>query len=49
MMAGHHHGSGTPTSSRAILHHTDPNEPNILKGSLFEGLYDFQAHEAEEL
>ena len=22
--AGHHHGSDTPTSPRAILHHTDP-------------------------
>ena len=30
----HHHGSDTPTSARAILHHTDQNGPNILKGSV---------------
>ena len=34
MRAGHHHGSNRPTSPRAILHHTDPNGPNILKGSV---------------
>ena len=28
--AGHHHGSDTPTSARAILHHTDQKEPNIM-------------------
>ena len=33
-MAWHHHGSDTPTSARAVLHHTDPNGPNILKGSV---------------
>ena len=30
----HHHGSDTQTSARAILHHTDPKGPNILKGSV---------------
>ena len=30
----HHHGSDTPTSARAILHHTDQKGPNILKGSV---------------
>ena len=34
MRAGHHHGSDTPTSARAILHHTDQNGPNILTGSV---------------
>ena len=33
-MAWHHHGSDRPTSARAVLHHTDPNGPNILKGSV---------------
>ena len=32
--AWHHHGSDTPTSARAVLHHTDPNGPNILKESV---------------
>ena len=32
--AGHHHGSDTPTSARAILHHTDQKGPNILTGSV---------------
>ena len=27
MRAWHHHGSDTPTSPRAILHHTDPKAP----------------------
>ena len=31
-MAWHHHGSDKPTSTRAILHHTDPNAPNISGG-----------------
>ena len=34
-MAWHHHGSDTPTSARAVLYHTDPNGPNILKGSVY--------------
>ena len=34
MRARHHHGSDTPTSPRAILHHTDPNAPNISGGSV---------------
>ena len=29
---GHHHGSDTPASARAILHHTDQKGPNILTG-----------------
>ena len=29
----HHHGSDTPTSARAILHHTDQKGPNILHPS----------------
>ena len=29
-----HHGSDTPTSARAILHHTDQKGPNILTGSV---------------
>ena len=33
-MAWQHHGSDTPTSARTVLHHTDPNGPNILKGSV---------------
>ena len=33
-MAWHHHGSDKPTSTRAILHHTDPNAPNISGGSV---------------
>ena len=32
---GHHHGSDMPTSARAVLHHTDPNGSNILKGSVY--------------
>ena len=32
--AGHHHGSDTPTSARAVLHHTDQKGPNILTGSV---------------
>ena len=32
--AGHHHGSDTPTSARAILYHTDQKGPNILTGSV---------------
>ena len=32
--AWHHHGSDTPTSAKAILHHTDQKGPNILKGSV---------------
>ena len=35
-MAWHHHGSDTPTSAWAILHHTDQNGQNILKGSVPE-------------
>ena len=27
-----HHGSDTPTSVRALLHHKDQKGPNILKG-----------------
>ena len=34
--AGHHHVSDMPTSARAILHHTDQNGQNILKGSVYE-------------
>ena len=34
MRAGHYHVSNRPTSPRAILHHTDPNRPNIMKGSV---------------
>ena len=34
MRAWHHHGSDMPTSPRAILHHTDPNTPNISGGSV---------------
>ena len=34
MRAWYHHGSDTPTSPRAILHHTDPNPPNISGGSV---------------
>ena len=30
----HCHGSDTPTSPRAILHHTDPSAPNISGGSV---------------
>ena len=30
--------SDRPTSPRAILHHTDPNRPNILKGSVYFGI-----------
>ena len=37
--AWHHHGSDTPTSARAILHHTDQKGPNILKGSVYKDLY----------
>ena len=29
-MAGHHHGSDTPTSAMAVLHHTDLKGPNNL-------------------
>ena len=32
--AGHHHGSDTPTSARAILYHTDQKEPNIMHPSV---------------
>ena len=32
-----HHGSDTPTSARAILHHTDLKGPNILKRSVAAG------------
>ena len=32
--AGPHHGSDTPTSAGATLHHTDQKGPNILKGSV---------------
>ena len=31
---GHHHGSDTPTSARAILHHTDQKGPNNLHPSV---------------
>ena len=31
---GHHHGSDTPTSARAVLLHTDQKGPNILAGSV---------------
>ena len=37
--AWHHHGSDRPTSARAVLHHTDPNGPNILKGSVLQTIY----------
>ena len=30
----HHHGSDTPTSARAVLHHTDPKVPNIMEPSV---------------
>ena len=33
-MAWRHHGSDKPASARAVLHHTDPNGPNNLKGSV---------------
>ena len=32
----HHHGSDTPTSPKAILHHTDPNATNISGGSVWD-------------
>ena len=32
--ARHHHGSDTPTSARAILHHTDQKGPNIMHPSV---------------
>ena len=32
--ARHHHGSNTPTSARAILHHTDQKGPNIMRPSV---------------
>ena len=32
--AGHHHGSDTPTSARAVLHHTDQKVPNIMDPSV---------------
>ena len=31
---GHHHGSDTPTSARAVLLHKDQKGPNILTGSV---------------
>ena len=34
-------GSDTPTSARAILHHTDQKGPNILTGSVY---YTDQLH-----
>ena len=40
-MAWHHHGSDTPTSARAILHHTDQKEQNVLKGSVHEHLSSY--------
>ena len=33
-LEGQGHGSDTPTSARAILHYTDQNRQNILKGSV---------------
>ena len=30
----HHHGSDTPTSARAVLHHTDQKGPNIMHPSV---------------
>ena len=32
--AWYHQGSDTPTSARAILHHTDQKGPNILHPSV---------------
>ena len=32
--ARHHHGNGTPTSARAVLHHTDQKGPNIMHPSV---------------
>ena len=32
--AWHHHGSDTPTSARAVLHHTDQKGPNIMHPSV---------------
>ena len=31
---GHHYGSDTPTSARAVLHHIDPKVPNIMDPSV---------------
>ena len=31
---GHHHGSDTPTSARAVLHHTDQKGPKIVHSSV---------------
>ena len=39
-----HHGSDTPTSARAILHHTDQKGPNILKGSVCTANMFFHKH-----
>ena len=41
--AGHHHGSDTHTSARAILHHTDQNGLNILKRSVCDTKGPFNA------
>ena len=32
--ARHHQGSDTPTSARAVLHHTDQKVPNIMDPSV---------------
>ena len=37
--AGHHHGSVTPNSARAILHHTDQKGPKNLKASVDSDSY----------
>ena len=34
----HHHGSDTPTSARASLHHTDQQGPNIMHPSVSQNL-----------
>jgi hypothetical protein len=33
--AAHHHGSDTPTSPRAVLHHTDANLCTILHTTVY--------------
>ena len=41
---GHHHGSDTPTSARAVLLHTDQKGPNILTGSVSDSDSDSFTH-----
>ena len=46
--AWHHHGSDRPTSARAVLHHKDPNGPNILKGSVCTQIMDYEKTHQEK-